>query len=351
MKKQFTEVRFSATSLDIIAAAEAICAEYEDAGYDLSLRQLYYQFVSRQPLPYEWANTEQNYKRLGAIISDARLAGRIDWQHIRDRGRTTTSNPHWNNPGEILDSAAYSFRIDLWRDQPCHVELMVEKQALEGVLQPVCRRLDIPFTANKGYGSSSLLYDTGRRLARYLQLGKAVHIFYLGDHDPSGMDMTRDVAERLSLFAEGEVEVHRVALNMDQVEEYTPPENPTKLSDSRATGYLAQMYEAGYGDGESYAPCWELDALEPHVLVRLVEANIAQYCDEDRYQRAIDKQEQWRGALTDLAKAFKANKADVLGGVHLAGQVRQLITDYDNGEVELYSTEDLLQAIRDLLQL
>lgn len=129
--------------------------------YDLSLRQLYYQLVSRQPLSFTWSNTEQNYKRLGTIINDARNAGLIDWAHIKDRGRETVENSHWTTPGEILYSAARSFRIDTWIDQPNYVAVMVEKQALEGVLAPVCRDLDIAFTANKGYASGSLMYEFG----------------------------------------------------------------------------------------------------------------------------------------------------------------------------------------------
>ena len=81
----YIERSFSAASTAIIQTANDICENYAQQGYDLSLRQLYYQFVSRALLP----NTEQNYKRLGSIISDARLAGLLDWDYIKDRGRET----------------------------------------------------------------------------------------------------------------------------------------------------------------------------------------------------------------------------------------------------------------------
>lgn len=174
----FIEKRFNRSSLDIIEQADQICCAYAYQGYDLSLRQLYYQFIARDAFP----NSEQSYNRLGSIISDARQAGLIDWDHIKDRGRSTVYNSHWKHPSDILDACAEQFRIDLWADQPNFVACMVEKQALEGVLEPVCEELDIPFTANKGYASSSLMYEFGRRIACETQKrdDREAHIVYLG---------------------------------------------------------------------------------------------------------------------------------------------------------------------------
>src|SRR6185369_10539864 len=112
---------------------------YRRQGYRLSLRQLYYQLVARALIE----NSEKSYKNIGNLVSDARQAGLIDWDMIEDRGRETVSVSHWDSPADIVRSAAYSFRIDKWADQPWHVEVMVEKDALSGVLGPVCRRLDI----------------------------------------------------------------------------------------------------------------------------------------------------------------------------------------------------------------
>jgi hypothetical protein len=136
---------------------------------------------------------------------------------------------------------------------------MVEKQALEGVLIPVCREWDVPFTANKGYSSSSAMHEAGKRIYNRFREEKKVTIIYLGDHDPSGIDMTRDVEERLRLFAECSpddeftVNVQRVALNMDQVRAMHPPENPAKLTDSRANEYIRKFGHSS----------WELDASNP----------------------------------------------------------------------------------------
>lgn len=285
---KFQELTFQAKSLELVRHAVRICEAYQAQGYDLSLRQLYYQFVAANLLE----NSEKNYKRLGEVVSNARLAGLIDWEMISDRGRSTVSRSHWEEPSEILKSAASAYGRDLWRGQKNHVEVMVEKQALEGVLEPVAREFDVPFTSNKGYSSSSALFETGRRLAmKARKEGKRLHVIYLGDHDPSGIDMTRDVRERLELFSGRTVYVHRVALNMEQVEEYGPPENPAKLSDSRADAYIAEFGKSS----------WELDALEPATLAELVRERIEDLVDRDLFDAEEARQEADRSSVEALA--------------------------------------------------
>lgn len=290
MKQFFKQHRFTQFAKRVIRTAQEICNRYEAQGYDLSLRQMYYQFVAADLL----ANTETNYKKLGTIISDARLAGLIDWNMIKDRGRETVQNAHWDNPSQILESCASQFRIDTWKDQDNHVEVMVEKQALEGVLEPVCRELDIRFTANKGYSSSSSLYEIGRNLYEAGEIGKELHVIYLGDHDPSGIDMTRDIRERLSMFSESTVNVHRVALNMDQVEEYKPPENPAKLKDTRAAKYIEKFGKSS----------WELDALEPALLADLVCQTVVKLRDEKIHKKAMKVQDGHRKKLLELSNKW-----------------------------------------------
>ncbi len=305
----FIPKRFNPKHQSLIDTADLIMRTYQAQGYDLSLRQLYYQFVAH----HGFANTEQNYKLLGGVISDARLAGALDWDSLVDRGRETLEVPHWDDPASIVDAAASSYRIDLWEDQPYHVEVMVEKQALEGVLVPVCRRLDCPFTANKGYSSSSAMYEAGKRLESKIADGKRVVIVYLGDHDPSGIDMTRDVDDRLMLFSgvgywdedgkkvcrydglEDHFNVVRVALNMDQVRTYNPPPNPTKLTDSRADGYIHK-----YG-----LKCWELDALDPETLAGLVTEVVERYIDQALWDARKEKLEEERAALADMAREYR----------------------------------------------
>lgn len=177
MTETFIEKDFGIEACRMISTINGILGNYAHQGYDLSLRQLYYQLVARNVVP----NTEKSYKNIGNLVSDARLSGAIDWDMIKDRGREMVENPHWNNPIHFMEVVAPQYRFDLWLDQPNYVEVMVEKQALEGVLMPVCRSLDIPFTANKGYSSSSAMYEASKRFIKRAELGKELFVVYLGD--------------------------------------------------------------------------------------------------------------------------------------------------------------------------
>jgi len=292
MKQAFIEKNFRADKIALLDIINSVLGSYFDQGYDLTLRQLFYQLVSKDIIP----NTQRHYKNLGTLVKDARLAGLIDWNMIVDRGRGTAIPAHWESPAEIIEAAAQSFQIDKWKDQPNHIEVMVEKQALEGVLLPVCERLDVNFTSNKGYSSQSLMYRIGQRLRRlYGGMEKEIHILYLGDHDPSGLDMDRDVEERLSLFSGYPVMFQRLALKWEQIEELNPPENPAKLTDSRADKYIEQ-----YGDSS-----WELDAIEPSELDRLVTEAVEELRDRDLWLEARAKEKKMKQDLFKFADTYE----------------------------------------------
>jgi len=299
MKQAFITKRFGADATALLEKIQAVLENYSQQGYDLSLRQLYYQLVAANVVP----NTERSYKNIGNLVSDARLAGLIDWDIIKDRGRNTVTNSHWDSPAQILEACANQYQIDKWADQKCYVEVMVEKQALEGVLEPVCRQLDVPFTANKGYSSQSAMYEAARRMYQRIRDDKCVHVIYLGDHDPSGIDMTRDVQDRLRLFTnhtEGDeiaVFVHRVALNRDQIAKLNPPKNPAKMSDSRANAYVAQHGHSS----------WELDAIEPNALAKLVRDAVAQFRDDAVWKKSVAVENKMKAELKTFAKNSKFN--------------------------------------------
>ena len=289
--------RFSPDRQDKIDKANVIIAEYAAQGYELTLRQLYYQFVSRDFI----ANNQREYKNLGDIINDARLAGLIDWEAIVDRTRNLQSLAHWNSPASIIDACASQYRIDKWADQPYRVECWIEKDALIGVIENVCKELDIAYFSCRGYTSQSEMWSAAMRLQRYRKGRQKPLVLHLGDHDPSGKDMTRDITDRLSEFSEGTIEVRRLALNMSQITQYHPPPNPAKITDSRAAGYIAEF------GGDS----WELDALEPAVIatlirdavftVRDVDKWVAQQLEEDTQKAQLEKvSNQWKNIINNL---------------------------------------------------
>jgi hypothetical protein len=300
-----------------VRRAEVLCNQYATRGYSLTLRQLYYQFVASGWID----NNIKSYKRLVEIVSRARLAGMIDWNHLEDRTRNLRGTSHWRQPGSVIDSAAASYRLDKWDNQPVRVEIWVEKEALADVVGQVAYRHDLDYFACRGYVSQSEQWRAGRRLAGYIGNKQRVIILHLGDHDPSGIDMTRDITDRLRMFiaqdyaddnlgADGPVtdpdevfdeiagtlgcdtdevlEVRRIALNIDQVRQYSPPPNPAKLTDSRAGGYVARF---GYDS-------WELDALPPDTLATLITSHIDGLRDDGLYQAVEARESRDRELLT-----------------------------------------------------
>jgi hypothetical protein len=139
-KIRYENIKIRMGGLALIQKINSIIAEYDQAGYSLTLRQVYYQLVARGIIP----NNERSYKNVGKLISQGRLAGLIDWYAIEDRTRYIRSLSHWNEPGEIVASAARQYRIDLWDTQPQYVEVWVEKDALIGIIEQVAERHDIP---------------------------------------------------------------------------------------------------------------------------------------------------------------------------------------------------------------
>ncbi|GAI44296.1 unnamed protein product, partial [marine sediment metagenome] len=226
-KITYEEKKFNPRTLETIHQAEDIIQQYQAQGFSLTLRQLYYQFVARALIP----NTERDYKRLGNIISDARRAGMIDWDSIEDRTRFIRTISSWDDPRDILDSAKDSYHKDLWKTQDKRFEVWIEKDALIGVIEPICKELDLPHFSCRGYVSDSEMWQAAMRLLRHVRNGQDVIVLHLGDHDPSGIDMTRDITDRLNLFSffKGGIEVQRIALTMEQIEEQSPPPNPAKV--------------------------------------------------------------------------------------------------------------------------
>ncbi|KKN45076.1 hypothetical protein LCGC14_0686580 [marine sediment metagenome] len=290
MKIIYKSKSFNNSTKTLIGQAEEIITEYQAQGFILTLRQLYYQFVARGYIE----NTERSYKRIGNITSDARRAGLIDWDAIEDRTRHLRRLSSWDSPQAILESAADDYHRDLWATQPIVVEVWIEKDALVGVIEDVCQRFDVPFFSCRGYVSDSEIWRAGvRAMPRDNKQHKDTIIYHLGDHDPSGIDMTRDIEERLALFSfNSPIEVRRLALNMPQIEEFNPPPNPAKITDSRFRGYSNK-----YGD-ES----WELDALEPQYIVDLITDNLNNDLDHALFSEIIEKQEEERKELRALIR-------------------------------------------------
>jgi hypothetical protein len=296
-KIKYKDLNLQPATLTLVKTCNEIIAEYQAQGFTLTLRQLYYQLVSRDII----ANRQREYKRLGSIVNDARLAGLIDWLAIEDRTRNLQKLSHWDSPEELVRACADQYHVDMWEGQEFRPEVWIEKDALVGVIEGVCDEFDVPYFSCRGYTSQSEMWVAGRRLRGYA--GQTPIIFHFGDHDPSGRDMTRDITDRLELFMGG-LEVKRLALNMDQVEEYEPPPNPAKTTDSRYGAYIAEFGEES----------WELDALEPAVIATLIRNAITGLIDQDLWDEKKAEVEKNQKLLGLVAVKWNAVVRSLAGG-------------------------------------
>lgn len=334
----YQDKKFRNSSLKLIALCNEIITDWNAKGYSLTLRQLYYQLVSRAVI----TNDEQSYDNIGAMLSDARLAGLVDWYAIIDRTRSLRALSHWGEPSEIVAGSAKQFNYDRWENQPTRVEVWVEKDALVDVVGQACNKFDVPFFSCRGYTSQSTMWGAARRMEQYLSDAASVVILHLGDHDPSGLDMTRDINDRLTMFCESDGYaapiVKRIALNMDQIRQYNPPPNPAKLTDCRAKAYIA---EHGH---ES----WELDALQPDVIAKLVTDHISEFLDMKLFDAATARQNEARKTLELVSKSYEGVVAHAKGAC--AKQVENLVSDKDLLETARLNLAKDLDATTGLLK-
>ena len=273
-----------AKTLVLVADAVDIIDDYQMQGYELTLRQLYYRLVGFGKIP----NTERSYKRLGNIVTRARMAGLISWKAIEDRNREV--NKFWFE--EDIDvpirNMPYYIRFDKWQRQDYYLEVWVEKEALGNVIERACKPLHVNSLSCKGYLSASESWRASQRIQRKIDEGKVPKIIHLGDHDPSGIDMTRDNQDRLDTFTYNVgVEVERIALNIDQIHEHKPPPNPAKQTDSRFKEYRREHGEKS----------WELDALEPSIIERLIKDTITPHIDWEQWHATDDEENDIKNRL------------------------------------------------------
>lgn len=260
----------------VIEDIVSIVERYEQLGYKLTLRQLHYQMVVRNAI----INHQTAYKRLGEILDDCRYAGMVDWDSIEDRGRIPKIPYQVSGPRDAIEDALKTYRLDRQDGQQNVVEVWTEKDALSAILWDVTAEYHVRLCVNKGYTSSSAMYSAYSRFSDAINEGKTVTVLYLGDHDPSGLDMVRDIRERLTFMLERGDQLHerfedeslnviQMGLNMEQIKRYKLPPNPAKITDSRAAAYIEKFGRES----------WEVDALEPTVLTALLHTHIKKEID------------------------------------------------------------------------
>jgi hypothetical protein len=334
-KEKIRDTNFRPAALARIEQLSDIVDEYQQQGLRLTARQLYYQLVARDII----ANSIAEYKKLTSLLTDARYAGMIDWAAIEDRNREPNTPSEWDDPAQLVESALRAYRLPRWEGQPKYVELWVEKAALAGVLEPLAREFHATLMVNRGYSSASAMYESAERIKNntmkdkerfdeivaavgeaaeeygsgspeqkkvirellpdYEKACRTAVVLYLGDHDPSGEDMVRDIEVRLKEFGVHRLEVEKVGLTIAQVKQYNPPPNPAKITDSRAKAYIEK-----FGNSS-----WEVDALPPNVLAQLIRRAFSKHVNKAKMDE-IKKREETDKELLRKAVAGMMKRRD-----------------------------------------
>lgn len=307
MKITFRKIRMSPANKARLAVINQIIEEYRKQGYVLTLRQLYYQLVSRDVVP----NNVKEYKKLSGLLREGRMAGIVDWAAIEDRLRIPESPNSWDTPQDAIQTIVDVFALKRQDGQPVYMEVWVEKDALSGVLERVTRPYHVPIMVNRGYSSASAMFGAYERFEEAYDRSQSIKVIYLGDFDPSGKDMIRDIEERICEFVIGrqggfegndeecgdellskrpgdwkdfclknyafDFEIIPIALTREQIKQYSPPPNPAKLTDPRAKDYIAE-----FGDKS-----WEVDALRPEILNSILTQAIERFIDRDMFDDIV----------------------------------------------------------------
>lgn len=337
-------LRLGKANQDKLVKVEAVINDYKSQGYRLTLRQLYYQLVTENII----ANNDREYDKLSSLLTKGRMAGMIDWDAIEDRIRVPRLLYSAETLEEAVKDTVETFRHDRLADQDNYIELWVEKDALSNVLSRKTHHYHIRLMVNRGYSSTTAMFDAYNRIMEQISEGKKVTVLYLGDHDPSGLDMVRDIFDRLFLmlyeqptyemlvaakqddddaiydkWASDErsqdedtgyynglkgyilehFEIRHIALTSAQVLQYNPPENPAKLADPRAEWYIGKFGRSS----------WEVDALNPRILHEIIDTNVKGLIDEEKFAKMLKKEEECRTELAALP-TMKA-KIDAIGEI------------------------------------
>ncbi len=291
MKINFLKLSLRPENQEKLEIVNEIIEDYLRQGFRLTLRQLYYQLVSKDLIP----NKQAEYNKLGSLMVKGRMGGVVDWNAIEDRIRKPYLPYSADSAEDAVDDLVDSFRLNRQMGQENHIEVWIEKDAISNLLLPITKKFHVNLMVNRGYSSCSAMFDSAQRFKEAIENGQDVHILYLGDHDPSGLDMIRDIEDRTSEMlneyfgSDYSLSFHHIGITDEQIQEFSPPPNPTKIRDPRAKWYLEK-----FGNKS-----WEVDALPPNVLHSVLREKIEELIDMDLYREVLKQEED---------EKFKLNK-------------------------------------------
>jgi hypothetical protein len=272
-------------SLERLRVAIEVLTEH----HPMTVRQVYYQLVSRQVIK----NIKTMYQAVSILLRDARKDGTIPWEWIEDRLRRPREVSMWSDLSHFAETARRAYRRDVWASQSQYIEVWLEKDALSGIFEDVLRPYGVTLNVGRGFdGWTSIKDATDRYNYRALEQEKETFILYFGDFDPSGEAMVHSLRERIDFF-KVEPEIIKCALTPDDIRRYSLPPDFAKKTDSRAAKFIAE-----HGDISV-----ELDALPAAVLRNRLVTEVDNRMNLDALQEVKEQEEADRTLLVEMLSA------------------------------------------------
>jgi hypothetical protein len=283
----------------LVGASHDILAREQPA----TLRQLFYRLVSSRLLD----NTPQAYHRLIHAMTLARERADIPFEWFVDRSRPTYSANVFDDLEEGLTTLRNCYRKDYWQDQPRHVEIWAEKDAITGAIQPVTEELGITMRVSRGFTSTTRVHEIAAHLGGIV---KPIYIYYLGDHDPSGRAIELDLYDRVSKYDGVSFHMRRLAILPEDIRAFNLPPLRVKLTDPRSARFQRTFGKEAV----------ELDALPPDELRRRVREGIESHIDSEAWRRALRVEKVEKESIEGFVRRWKPGLRKRMGP-HAGGAV------------------------------
>ncbi len=255
----------------------------------ITLRGLFYRVVSAGWLP---STDKKHYGRLGRLMTRLRETGCVPFSWLVDNLRSSIKPSSWSGLEDFTDTVAEAYRKDFWSGLPEYVHIFAEKDAISGVLAPVTREYDVPLSPIRGYVSLSFAHSIATDWNR---IQKPIKAYYLGDFDPSGFDLERDLVAKLHRYCQREFEWTRLAVNQEDLDNFNLIPLEPKKSDKRYHKFISEHGER----------CAELDALPATELRKRIREAIESYIPQGEWERLKEIEAQEKAIFRQTLGRFE----------------------------------------------
>ena len=266
----------------------------------ITLRGLFYRAVSAGVYP---DTADEHYRQCGRLLLKLRRESIVPYRFIIDSTRRRLKPGSWSGLADFSEVIAEAYRKDLWERQAQYVEIFVEKDAMAAVIEPITHEYDIHLNVIRGSCSESLVW---RIAQEWRSIRKPIFAYYLGDHDPSGLDIERDLLKRLQDMLPNPVHLEwkRMAVNRADFQRSDLLGFPikgnrtTKAWQTRHRDYLTE-----YGDR-----CVEVDAIPAKDIRTLIRHTIESHINQNEWQALQAIEDVERQSVKEFALSTTISK-------------------------------------------